>query len=151
MDEKRIFDCQQAIDEIRKRFAFDFVSLSVENVGEDLRVIRWQYASGNVNDRYKRIVLYSGKGIAGIVYKTGKPMLIVDVEKEVPAGDRISYPILNAERLKSVGAIPLWKNKRVAGVLLIGSRHASGVSEKGFEELQSYLSSGFGPFQTKEL
>ncbi len=64
------FHYQEEIDKLRERFRFDFVSLAWVQLAEDRFVLTWQYASGNLNERYKRIVLHSGKGIAGIVFKT---------------------------------------------------------------------------------
>ena len=35
---------------------------------------------GNTNDRYKLIILRKGRGLAGMVMKTGKRMVIADVD-----------------------------------------------------------------------
>lgn len=67
-----LINYQQEIDDIRKRWKFDFVSLALVQPAEDRFVLTWQYVSGNMNDRYKRIVLHSGKGVAGIVLKQEK-------------------------------------------------------------------------------
>ncbi|MFL6557171.1 MAG: GAF domain-containing protein, partial [Bacillus sp. (in: firmicutes)] len=41
----------------------EFVALALQNeVGPD---VRWHYAAGNLNDKYKRITVRFGKGIAG--------------------------------------------------------------------------------------
>jgi nitrogen regulatory protein A len=40
----------------------EFVALALQNeVGPD---VRWHYAAGNLNDKYKRITVRFGKGIA---------------------------------------------------------------------------------------
>ena len=44
----------------------EFVALALQNeVGPD---VRWHYAAGNLNDKYKRITVRFGKGIAGKNY-----------------------------------------------------------------------------------
>lgn len=151
MNDQPRFDYQMEIDKIRNQFHFDFVSLTFVEHEIDPTVLTWQFASGNLNNRYKRIVLLSGKGVAGIVYKTGKPMFIQNVQAEIPKEDWIKYPIVVAEKLQSLGAVPLWSNNRVLGVLLVGFRQAGGLSEGLFNEFQSSINNGFGPFYAKEM
>ncbi|PAE14536.1 GAF domain-containing protein, partial [Virgibacillus sp. 7505] len=79
---------------IRKRWKFDFVSLALVQPAEDRFVLTWQYVSGNMNDRYKRIVLHSGKGVAGIVFKTGKAILLQNVNSDIGTRDLFNYPII---------------------------------------------------------
>ncbi|MDR9855934.1 GAF domain-containing protein [Paenibacillus sp. VCA1] len=150
MKNQPIFHYQKEIDRLRDRFQFDFVSLALVQSAEDRFVLTWQYASGNLNERYKRIVLHSGKGIAGIVFKTGKPMLIPNVTTDLNARDLFNYPIIVAERLKSLGAVPLWEGKRVIGVLLAGYRAENRLDAASFEHFQQELGSEFGAFCVKE-
>lgn len=144
------FHYQEEIDKLRERFRFDFVSLAWVQPAEDRFVLTWQYASGNLNERYKRIVLHSGKGIAGIVFKTGKPMLIQNVAADLNSRDLFNYPIIVAEQLKSLGAVPLWEGKRVVGVLLAGYRTEDRLDESSFELFQQGLETEFGAFRVKE-
>ena len=118
MKNQPIFDYQSEMDKLRARFQFDFVSMALVRPAEDRFVLTWQYASGNINERYKRIVLHSGKGIAGMVFKTGKPMLIQNVNADIESRDLYNYPIIVAEQLKSLGAVPLWEGSRVKGFCL---------------------------------
>ncbi|GIO32055.1 MULTISPECIES: GAF domain-containing protein [Paenibacillus] len=150
MKNQPIFHYQKEIDRLRDRFQFDFVSLALVQSAEDRFVLTWQYASGNLNERYKRIVLHSGKGIAGIVFKTGKPMLISNVTTDLNARDLFNYPIIVAERLKSLGAVPLWEGKRVIGVLLAGYRAENRLDAASFEHFQQELGAEFGAFCVKE-
>ena len=46
----------------------------------DHRQSKWKYVSGNTNERYKLIILRKGRGLAGTVMKTGKRMVIADVD-----------------------------------------------------------------------
>ena len=144
-------DYQLEIDQIRDQFGFDFVALNIVNSIDNSPILKWQYASGNLNNRYQRIVLHPGKGIAGTVFKTGKPMIIKNVDNEVPMNDLLRYPIVVAESLKSIGAVPLWESNRVVGVLLVGFREQYKLTDVIFDELQHSISSGFCSFDTKEM
>ncbi|KOR89545.1 GAF domain-containing protein [Paenibacillus solani] len=151
MKDEPVFDFQQAIDALRERFEFDLVSIAFVQSATDQFVLTWQYASGNLNERYKRIVLHSGKGLAGIVFKTGKPVLIQNVAEELDPNDLFNYPIIAAEQLLSVGAVPLWKDSRVAGVLLAGYRQENRLTSSRLHEFQQEIEPSIGPFLTKEL
>ncbi|KAF9129301.1 hypothetical protein BGX30_013998, partial [Mortierella sp. GBA39] len=145
------YQYQAEIEKLRDRFQFDFVSLALVQPAEDRFVLTWQYASGNMNDRYKRIVLHSGKGIAGIVFKTGKPMLIQNVNTDIESRDLFNYPIIVAEQLKSLGAIPLWEAARVQGVLLVGYRAENRLTQAAFDQFQEGLGKEFGAFHAGEV
>ncbi|WP_374954625.1 GAF domain-containing protein [Paenibacillus sp. AR247] len=145
------YQYQAEIEKLRDRFQFDFVSLALVQPAEDRFVLTWQYASGNMNDRYKRIVLHSGKGIAGIVFKTGKPMLIQNVNTDIESRDLFNYPIIVAEQLKSLGAIPLWEAARVQGVLLVGYRVENRLTQAAFDQFQEGLGKEFGAFVAGEV
>ena len=76
-------DYQTLIDELRAQSAIDLIALAFVQTSQLDYVLKWQYASGNINNRYKRVVLQSGKGIAGLVYKSGKPMYIKDITDNI--------------------------------------------------------------------
>lgn len=151
MKNQPIYHYQEEIDKLRDRFQFDFVSMALVQPAEDRFVLTWQYASGNINERYKRIVLHSGKGIAGMVFKTGKPMLIQNVNVDIESRDLFNYPIIVAEQLKSLGAIPLWEGSRVRGVLLVGYRNENRLDQAAFERFQEGLGTEFEAFTAKEV
>ena len=151
MKDEPVFDFQQAIDALRERFHFDLVSIALVQSAADQFVLTWQYASGNLNERYKRIVLHSGKGVAGRVFKTGKPVLIQNVAEELDPSDLFNYPIIAAEQLLSVGAVPLWKDSRVAGVLLAGYRQENRITAPLLQAFKQEIEPSFGPFSTREL
>ncbi len=142
---------QIQIDQLREQGGYDFVSLAFEQSASNGFVITWQYASGNLNNRYKRIVLQSGRGIAGIVFKTGKPMVVPNVLTLLPQEELFNYPILVSERLRSLAALPLFQHDRVAGVLLVGYREVDRMTKLALEQLQHMLGGSFGSFVTKEL
>ncbi|MEK4251166.1 GAF domain-containing protein [Paenibacillus sp. FSL W7-1287] len=146
------FDYQIKIDELREILGCDFISLAIAKSASEGSEITWQYASGNLNDRYKRIVLHSGKGIAGIVFKTGKKMVVDNVEKEMHDKELFNYPILVSERLHSLVAFPLYQYSRVAGVLLVGYREEQRLKPQLYDELnQQCPEAHIGAFEIKGL
>lgn len=151
MKDQQHFDFQYTIDTIRERFNFDFVSVALVQSAANQFVLRWQYVSGNLNNRYKRIVLHSGKGIAGRVFKTGKSMMIPNVRTELESNDLFNYPILVSEQLQSVCAVPLWREGRVLGVLLVGFRELDRLTDALVTEFRQSIEPSFGPFFTREL
>ena len=68
------------------------------------------------------IILRKGRGLAGMVMKTGKRMIIADVVASLSPEDKIKYPILIAENLTAMVVIPLCYNNQVYGVLLRSKR-----------------------------
>lgn len=145
------FNYQTKIDELREMLACDFISLAIAKSASEGSEITWQYASGNLNDRYKRIVLHSGKGIAGVVFKTGKEMIVNSVKDELLEKDLFNYPIIVSEQLSSLAAVPLFQFSRVAGVLLIGYRQAHRVTSQLCNELNQHLNGHIGAFELKGL
>lgn len=104
----------------------EFVALALQNeVGPD---VRWHYAAGNLNDKYKRITVRFGKGIAGKIISSGSPMMMTDFPKGI-IGKATDHPIMLAEKLVSSYAVPLFLNAVPKGVLLIGNRKASTFTE----------------------
>lgn len=115
-------DFQQALTHIRVNNDYDFAGIALPSQDGEQTVIKWQYASGNINTRYQRIVLRNGRGIAGTVMRVGKRMIIHDIQTEVDEVERIHYPIVISEQLTAIVAIPLWHHTSVEGVLLLGQR-----------------------------
>lgn len=151
MKDETNFEFQQAIDSLREVFDFDFASIALVQSAADQFVLTWQYVSGNLNNRYKRIVLHSGKGVAGRVFKTGKPMLIANIKTDLEPNDLFNYPIIVSEQLQSVCAVPLWKEGRVVGVLLVGFRGEDRITDSLIHEFQQSIDPSFGPYFTREL
>ncbi|MEH7075553.1 GAF domain-containing protein [Neobacillus drentensis] len=114
--------CEQLMVEI----GCDFVALALQNkAGPD---VRWHYASGNLNDKYKRITVRFGKGIAGKIISSGSPMMLVDFPKGI-VGKVTDHPIMLAEKLVSTFAVPLFFNAVAKGVLLVGKRVSYNFTE----------------------
>ena len=141
---------QLAIDELKESFRADFIGLALVDLKKNQNELKWRYVTGNISSRYRRIVLHSGKGVAGIVFKTGKQMKIENVETSVDDNYLYNYPIVVLEKLKSFGAIPLFQNDHVQGVLLIGYREVNRLTTDKFEQFKHAVGPQFGPFHMKE-
>lgn len=151
MNPQLVFDYQQEIRQLKATFNFDFVALALVQSAEHRFELKWEYATGNRSDRYRRIVLQTGRGVAGNVFKTGKPLLVTDVEMSLNQVDLFNYPIVVAEGLTSFGAIPLYKYNRVKGVLLVAFRGKQKVTPDLFEAFQKSVGPRFGPYYNKEM
>ncbi|KAA8998371.1 GAF domain-containing protein [Paenibacillus spiritus] len=143
-------DLQRELEHLRGALGYDFMAIALPEPAEEQFVIKWRYAAGNLNERYRRIVLQTGKGVAGIVFKTGKPMWLPSVQEAISDENLFHYPIINLEKLKSLAAVPLWNDARVAGVLLGGFREPERVTESHLEEMLKWAKKGIGDFNGKE-
>ena len=113
---------QADLETLRQCEGYDFAAIATPERFRSGAPIKWQFVSGNTNDRYKLIVLKKGHGLAGMVMKTGKRMIIEQVDQEIGFEERLKYPILLSENLTSLIAIPLWFENELWGVLLLGQR-----------------------------
>lgn len=114
------------LEDLRLRTNADFSAFACQEPEET--VIRWKYAVGNKNERFRRIVLRFGKGIAGKVLMSGRPMVLENYEPR-QHDDPQEYPILYAEELRSALGVPVFLAGRVKGVLLIGYRNPCIIEE----------------------
>jgi nitrogen regulatory protein A len=114
-------EIQDELDSLCKITTSDFSGLAW--IDQHDSRIRWLYASGNSSERYKRLALKSGRGLAGLVLKLGRP-IIIDAGTTVLELARIQYdyPIMLVEHLHTAIAIPICLNNETRGVLLIGNR-----------------------------
>ncbi|WHY01640.1 GAF domain-containing protein [Neobacillus sp. DY30] len=120
-------------EELKKRINCEFVALALQNeVGPD---VRWHYALGNLNEKYKRITVRFGKGIAGKIISSGSPMMVIDFPNDI-YGKVTDHPIMLAEKLVSCYAVPLFFNSLPKGVLLVGKREKYTFSEDDQEMVQ---------------
>lgn len=124
---------QRAVEQLRARFNFDFVSMGITAfVGAPLK---WVYSAGETSNRHRRIALAPGHGVGGIVLKAGKPMLFTDIDSELDPREYSSYPIVFAEDLRSLCALPLKRNHHVIAVLLCAFRDVSESHAQAFRSL----------------
>ena len=150
MTEQPTINFQLAIDELKETLQADFIGLALVDLKKYHHELKWRYVAGNVSLRYRRIVLHSGKGVAGVVFKTGKPLKIENMEKLVDEQDLYNYPIVVFEKLKSFGALPLFQDDHVQGVILIGYREVNRLTSDKFEQFKLAVGPQFGPFHMKE-
>ncbi|GLC89020.1 GAF domain-containing protein [Lysinibacillus piscis] len=131
---------QQIITMIKEKYGLDLVMLAFIQPAQLDYVLTWQYAAGNISDRFKRIVLQSGKGVAGSVFKSGKPMLVKNVTTEYPMKDLFNFPIVVSEKIKSFCALPLYQNHKVQGVILLGYRIEDAMTDVLYETIKKNMS-----------
>lgn len=109
----------EVCDSLKTAVHCEFVGLALQNeIGPD---VSWHYAAGNLNDKYKRITVRFGKGIAGKIISSGSALMLTDFPKGI-VGKVTDYPIMLAEKLVSTYAVPLFFNAIPKGVLLVGNR-----------------------------
>ena len=107
--------CEKVLAEIE----CDFVGLALQN--SDGPDVKWHYAAGNSNNKYMKITVRYGKGIAGKVISTGRPMTVEGFPNHI-SGKALEYPIMLAENLVAAFAVPIHFNGLPKGVLLVGKR-----------------------------
>lgn len=151
MNRLGLFDYQKKIEEIRVNFEFDFVALALIQPENENFEIKWEYASGNRSNRIKTIKLQSNKGIAGVVFKTGKSIFIENTKEIIDEYGLYNYPIVVAEKLSCLGALPLFKYHRVIGLLLVGNRAGNKMREDDFSQFTEHIGPRLGPFYFKEM
>lgn len=130
---KELSGVNKVCEGLKKRISSEFVALALQNkVGPD---VRWHYASGNLNDKYKRITVRFGKGIAGKIISSGSPMMLIDFPNDI-YGKVTDHPIMLAEKLISCYAVPIFLNSLPKGVLLVGKREKYTFPEDDQEMVQ---------------
>ncbi|GIM47898.1 histidine kinase [Collibacillus ludicampi] len=112
-------DIETSLSVLRRLTDTDFAALAWTSSNE--QTIRWRFVSGNRNERYKKIVMFPGKGIGGKVFRSGRPMVIQSFSPK-SGDDPREYPILLAEGLHSAIAVPVTIDDQIMGVLLVGCR-----------------------------
>lgn len=151
MDTIMKHDYQNEVDRLRDKINVDFVGLAMPS---DLILqtdIHWTFVSGATNERYKKIELQKGKGIAGFVLKSGRSWIELDVETSSMSTHIFDFPIVKFEKLTNFMALPLWKYNKVAAVLLIGNRDKKPFSLQIYEDVNIELDRGFGAFYRKDV
>ncbi|MGN7402620.1 GAF domain-containing protein [Cytobacillus praedii] len=120
------FEIAHMCESILSKIATDFVGLALQNrEGPD---VRWHYAAGNSNDKYKKITVRYGKGIAGKVISTGSPITVNNFPDNIH-GKALEYPIMLAEKLLYAYAVPIFYKGAPKGVLLVGRRTNKPINE----------------------
>ncbi|APX72653.1 GAF domain-containing protein [Companilactobacillus allii] len=132
------FDYQDLVNKIYQNEEFDFVGIAIQS-NNSPHSIKWQFVAGNTNERFRRIVLRSGIGIAGLVIRTGKPFWDNNLI-EYEYSNKMYTPIAQNEHLHSAVAVPIIANTGIIiGVLLAGYHSNIEVSNKTAQTLSQYL------------
>ncbi|AKP64366.1 hypothetical protein FC99_GL000595 [Levilactobacillus koreensis JCM 16448] len=132
-------DYQTLVDRIYRQDDFDFVGVALQAPTAP-HAIKWLFVAGNQSEQFRKIVLRSGIGIAGLVVRTGKPFWKNELQ-QYTFSDEMYTPIAKIEALQSAAAIPLTSSRfhLVTGVLLVGYRSAQPVSDDTVSRLTQYL------------
>jgi nitrogen regulatory protein A len=130
---KELQSVKKVCEQLKQHISCDFVGFAMQNeAGPD---VKWHYASGNLNDKYKRITVRFGKGIAGKIISSGSAMMMEEFPNNI-VGKVTDFPIMLAEKLVSTYAVPIFFNSVPKGVLLIGKREKYTFSEEEQEQVQ---------------
>lgn len=112
-------EIEAQLNSLRNITSSDFSALALIDIRKHR--IQWRYASGNINDRYKQMMVRPGQGLAGLVIRLGRHMVLDAAMPDVPL-KRLEHPIMLAENLHSALAVPITIEREIHGVLLLGSR-----------------------------
>lgn len=123
---------------LKEKYEFEIIALTDTTNSRGSFTFKWKYVFGSENQRWKRMELRKGAGLPGLVLKTGKSLVIQDVNKIYDEEGLLSYPILYFEKVKSFVAMPIWSDDEVVvGVLVLGNRQPSQISELKYEALKT--------------
>lgn len=136
VDTQRDYQC--LVNHIYQAEDFDFVGMAL--YAPDNSTIKWYFVAGNQNEQFRKIVLRSGIGIAGLVVRTGKPFWKNGLQ-DYEYTDKMYTPIARVESLQNAAAVPIYPSavKLVGGVLLAGYRSNQPVSNETASRLSQYL------------
>lgn len=107
------------LENLREETGSDFAAIALYD--PENKEIRWRIAFGALSERYRGIAIRIGKGIAGDVVSTGRPMIVASFPADVPENP-LEYPIMLVEQLVSCYAAPIGDERRVFGVLMVAQR-----------------------------
>lgn len=144
-------DVQSNIEAIRATCKFDFVKIVFATKEFAPNNKKQVYATGNRSDRYMRIVVKKRNCLAGLVFKTGRPHFIINIDEELTNDELIYYPIVIAEKLKSIGAVPIISDDKVIAVVAAGFRSANKMTDDVIECFQQQVTRTFHTLFTMEL
>lgn len=106
----------ERLDHFRDELEFEYAAVARVD-GRDNR-IRYEHVTGNHTNRHIQMVNRPGNSsIAGLVVRHGRPVVIDDSRPDL-AEMKKQYPIMLAEKLEAVLAVPILHMDAVTGVLL---------------------------------
>jgi len=108
---------RDALEQVRERTGSDIAAFAV-SAG---RGWHWVEAAGNTSERFLRLAIQPGRGIAGAVLRTGRAVAL-DRHRNAADLRREDASLLHAEQLNAVAAAPVEHGGATVGILLIGAR-----------------------------
>lgn len=135
-----VYDYQKLVNRVYHHSNFEFVGIALQAEMYPYP-IKWCFVAGNRNERFRKITLRRGFGIAGLVLRTGKPFYSNDLPKYT-LSSAIYTPIAGAEALTAAAAIPLSSSTMgvVTGGLLAGYRDGKRqVNQESVKQLQGFI------------
>ncbi|WP_240419266.1 GAF domain-containing protein [Paenibacillus periandrae] len=112
---------RRLIDHLRISSSHDFAALALPR--EDGRTYAWYYASGNMNHRYKGMVVKRGKGLPGLALRLGEAV-ISDSSSRNTGGEKLNCALMTAEGLHAAAAVPIGPLAAPNGIIMVGARQA---------------------------
>ncbi|RDY71816.1 hypothetical protein DXT76_05710 [Halobacillus trueperi] len=104
--------------------------------------VRWTYADRPLNERYKRMNVMYGKGVAGRVLQTGTAFRCENVA-DLPLPLR-EYPIVLSEKIRAFVALPIITPSLFGAVVFIAYRSPHALPDKKVcDRVSSYIQAYF--------
>ncbi|WP_212939753.1 GAF domain-containing protein [Paenibacillus antibioticophila] len=114
---------QQELQQLKSELALDFVAVALADA--NYRDIYWKIALGAKSERYRKITVRMGRGMAGKVMQTKLPHIVTSYPEEV-RDEMLEYPIFLVEAIRSAVGVSVDskrpEQKQSYGVLLVGQR-----------------------------
>ncbi|WP_144842564.1 hypothetical protein [Paenibacillus cremeus] len=134
-------DIHTVLQELKQGSASEFCAIAWAD--RDNRMLRWQAAAGNLNERYRQISFRSGQDLAGLVWRIGRPEAL-DAGTAGYERKRKESPIMLAEQLLAAAAFPISLQASGPGVLLVGSRALRLYTAGDLERISAEVGVVFG-------
>lgn len=128
---------QTELQQLKSDLKLDFIAVALAD--EDYRDIHWKMALGANTERYRKIMVRMGKGMAGKVLKSKAPYIVTYFPEEV-RDEMLEYPIFLIESIRSGMGVSVDSSrpeqKLSYGVLLVGQREERVFSPQEVERVE---------------
>lgn len=128
---------QTELQQLKSELKLDFIALALAD--ENYRDIYWKIALGANTERYRKIMVRMGKGMAGKVLKSKAPYIVSYFPEEV-RDEMLEFPIFLIESLRSGMGVSVDSSrpeqKLSYGVLLVGQRKERVFSQQEVERVE---------------
>lgn len=132
---------QLELQQLKSEMNLDFVAVALADA--NYRDIYWKIALGAQSERYRKIMVRMGKGMAGKVLQAKTPHIITCFPEEV-RDELLEYPIFLIESLRSGVGVSIDSSnpeqKLSYGVLLVGQREDRVFSLQEIERFEQKAS-----------